>query len=321
MSDTFTRPLNADERIVILGDSITQAGNRPGGFVTVLREAVGREDVVWRPTGVSGHRIEDAGRRVASDVLPLRPSIVVVFVGVNDVWHQARGNVLEFTKAQAQLKELIQELRKAETPPDIVLATPMVIGERHDGTNSLDRDLEDLSDLIRNVATEEGCHLLDLRRETIQHLKKHNPNQKSHSVLTIDGVHLNREGNRFLAQTIAHYFELVLPKPESRSLRHLVLLKFNAGASREQIQEALECFQGLGTRIDSIVSLECGTNNSPEGKTQGYTHAFVLTFQSAADRDAYLPHPEHQKFVDLAGPILEDVCVFDYWAEQHPTIR
>lgn len=313
--------MNADERIVILGDSITQAGNRSGGFVTVLREAVGREDVQWRPAGVSGNRIENARQRIATEVLPLRPSIVIVFVGVNDVWHQARGNVLEFAKAKEELTGLVQDLRAGEVVPEVVLCTPMVIGEKSDGSNSLDRDLEDLSELIRTVATEQECQCLDLRRETIDYLKKHNPNQKSHSVLTIDGVHLNREGNHFLAQSIANFFELVLPKPESRLLRHVVLLKFNAGASPGEVQAALDCFQGLGTRIDSIVSIESGTNNSPEGKAKGFTHAFTLTFHSAADRDSYLPHPEHMKFIEIAGPILEDVCVFDYWATLHPTTR
>lgn len=354
MNSTFSRPLETDERIVILGDSITVAGNRPGGFATLLREAVGREELQWRPIGFPGDRIENAINRVASDVLPIRPTIVLVFVGVNDVWYQSRGIVLEFAKAKQDLTRLVAQLRSpasaaavgdtktlksqtarrilsapepdAQRPPEnsrsleIVLCSPMLIGEKTNGSNSLDRDLEDLSDVIRQVSQEQECQFLDLRKHAIDYLKKHNPNQKSHSILTIDGVHLNDNGNRFLARTIAHYFEVMLPEPAARFLRHVVLLKFRSDANPAAIQTALELFQGLGTKIDSILSLESGTNISPEGKSHGYSHAFTLTFGSASDRDQYLPHPEHQHFIEKATPVIDDVCVFDYWANSSPTI-
>lgn len=329
MSSTFSRPLQAKDRIIILGDSITQAGNRSAGFVTLLREALGREELQWRPTGVSGDRIENARVRVVTEVLPLRPSIVMVFVGVNDVWHQSRGNVLEFAKAKQDMLALVEALRltageESESEvgsPEIVLCTPMLIGEKADGSNSMDRDLEDLSEMIRTVATDSGCNLLDLRKLAIDYLKGHNPNQKSHSILTIDGVHLNRMGNQFLANAIAGYFELILPEPEAQFLRHVVLFKFNAGASPMAVQAALDSFQSLGNKIDTIVAIESGTNISPEGKSKGFTHGFTLTFRTATDRDNYLPHPEHVKFTQLVAPIVEDVCVFDYWAKMHATTR
>ena len=55
-------------------------------------------------------------------------------------------------------------------------------------------------------------------------------------------------------------------------------------------------------------------NNSPEKKNLGFTHVYVLTFENAAARDAYLPHPEHRKFGQLLGKlgVLEDAFVVDY---------
>ena len=58
------------------------------------------------------------------------------------------------------------------------------------------------------------------------------------------------------------------------------------------------------------------TPNSPEGKNLGFTHVYLLTFESVAARDAYLPHPEHKKFGELLGKlgVVEDVFVVDYVA-------
>ena len=49
---------------------------------------------------------------------------------------------------------------------------------------------------------------------------------------------------------------------------------------------------------------------------KGFTHCFLVTFNSAADRDAYLPHPAHKAFAGSLGPILADVFVVDFWAKE-----
>ena len=61
-----------------------------------------------------------------------------------------------------------------------------------------------------------------------------------------------------------------------------------------------------------IADLEWGPAASPEGLDKGYTHAFFVSFASAADRDAYLPHPEHLAFVERLKPWLADALVLDY---------
>jgi hypothetical protein len=70
----------------------------------------------------------------------------------------------------------------------------------------------------------------------------------------------------------------------------------------------------LPSQIQEIIDFEWGDNVSPEGKAEGYTHCFLVTFRDAAGRDAYLPHPAHQAFVKLWRPHLEKVLVLDYWA-------
>lgn len=98
-------------------------------------------------------------------------------------------------------------------------------------------------------------------------------------------------------------------------LRHVVAFKFKDTATREQIQEVEEAFRALKKKIAEVESLEWGTNVSPEKHDKGFTHGFILTFQSEKDRDAYLVHPEHKKFGQLVHPVLADVFVIDFWAK------
>jgi hypothetical protein len=48
----------------------------------------------------------------------------------------------------------------------------------------------------------------------------------------------------------------------------------------------------------------------------GFTHCFIVTFKTEADRAVYLPHPEHQKFVEILKPILEKPFVIDFWTKE-----
>ena len=98
------------------------------------------------------------------------------------------------------------------------------------------------------------------------------------------------------------------------SLRHLVLLRFKADASAAAVADIERQFLGLRQQIDGVRDIEWGTNVSPEGLAKGFTHAFLLSFDDAAARDAYLPHPAHQAFVTQMKPSLEDVLVIDYVA-------
>ncbi|EKB47746.1 Dabb family protein [Cecembia lonarensis] len=100
------------------------------------------------------------------------------------------------------------------------------------------------------------------------------------------------------------------------ALRHVVLFKFKDESSEEEVQKVVDAFMALKSKISEIEDLEWGTNNSPEGLDQGFTHCFFVTFKSEADRDIYLPHPEHKAFVEVLGPHLDKVLVVDYWAKR-----
>lgn len=97
-----------------------------------------------------------------------------------------------------------------------------------------------------------------------------------------------------------------------KHLRHVVLFGFRDGTPPEKIAEIERAFESLPDAIEGITDFEWGTNVSPENHAHGYTHCFLVTFDSEAARDAYLPHPAHAAFGTLLKPYLEKVCVVDY---------
>ena len=95
-------------------------------------------------------------------------------------------------------------------------------------------------------------------------------------------------------------------------VQHIALFQFKTGTSAETIQRATDDLRHLARVIPGISNFTIGTNNSPEGLAGGLTHGFVMTFKDAAARDAYLTHPEHEKFKTFVLPSIEKVVVFDY---------
>jgi hypothetical protein len=99
------------------------------------------------------------------------------------------------------------------------------------------------------------------------------------------------------------------------SLRHVVLFSFKNNATSDQVDGIIEGFARLPEAIPGILSYEWGTNVSPEGLNDGFTHCFTLTFGANEDRDNYLTHPAHQAFVATLGACLERSLVLDYWTQ------
>lgn len=98
-------------------------------------------------------------------------------------------------------------------------------------------------------------------------------------------------------------------------LRHIVMFGFKDETTEDEIEEIARRFGGLRDQIPGITDFEWGENNSPEGKNQGRSHCFTLTFQSDEARDAYLPHRDHVAFGSWARTWIERVTVFDYWTK------
>lgn len=103
-------------------------------------------------------------------------------------------------------------------------------------------------------------------------------------------------------------------RPHLGSIRHVVLFQFKDDTSPEQVKKIEDAFRALPAKIPQIADFEWGTNHSPEGLADGFTHCFLVTFKDEKARDAYLPHAAHQAFVEVLKPHLKKVLVVDYTA-------
>ena len=101
-----------------------------------------------------------------------------------------------------------------------------------------------------------------------------------------------------------------------KELKHAVFFKFKPDAEAQAVQAIETRFAALPEKIDAIKGFEWGRNNSPEKHDEGFTHCFMVTFDSEEGRAEYLPHPEHKAFVEALMPVLEKVRVLDFWATE-----
>ena len=101
-------------------------------------------------------------------------------------------------------------------------------------------------------------------------------------------------------------------------MRHIVIFKYKPDATDEEIEKVTKTLGGLKETIPGIVSFEHGVNESPEDLNKDFTHVYMFTFEDAAARDVYLPHPKHKEFVEMLGnmDVVEDVFVVDYIPEK-----
>ncbi|GAB3983279.1 SGNH/GDSL hydrolase family protein [Spirosoma terrae] len=187
------------KRVVFFGDSITQAGVKPGGYIDRLKSLLPADQFELIGAGIGGNKIYDLFLRMDDDVLAQKPDVVIVWVGVNDVWHKASsGTGTDPDKFVRFYEAVIKKLQAANAK--VVLCTPAAIGEKTDMTNQQDGDLNQYSQFIRDLAKRHNLPLVDLRKAFLDYNLKNNPENKEKGILTTDRVHLNDAGNQFVAE-------------------------------------------------------------------------------------------------------------------------
>ena len=195
-------PANKKKRIVFFGDSITEAAVKPGGYIVKLDSMIalqgkaGEYELIG--SGVGGNKIYDLYLRMEEDVLAKEPDVVVIYIGVNDVWHKrTSGTGTDPDKFEKFYQAIINKLKAKKI--NVILCTPAVIGEKTDFSNQLDGDLNEYSRIIRNIAGKNSLPVVDLRKLFLDYNLKNNTDNRDKTVLTTDGVHLNAKGNQLVA--------------------------------------------------------------------------------------------------------------------------
>jgi hypothetical protein len=120
--------------------------------------------------------------------------------------------------------------------------------------------------------------------------------------------------SRLFSITCLYLFTLCSTMASEAPYRHIVLFKFKDDAPAAEVQKVEKAFSALKGKIYLIQDYEWGTNVSPEGMADGFTHCFFVTFKTKADLETYLPHPEHKKFVAGLKGVIEKALVVDYVA-------
>jgi lysophospholipase L1-like esterase len=191
------------KRIVFFGDSITQAGIQPTGYITKLGQLLNEKKIGEKyeliGAGIGGNKAYDLYLRMDEDVLAKKPDAVVIWVGVNDVWHKrTSGTGTDADKFEKFYNAIIKKLKNNNIA--VLICTPAAIGEKTDFTNELDGDLNKYSEIIRNIAKNNSCPLVDLRKAFLSYNLANNKDNKEFGILTTDRVHLNEKGNQFVAE-------------------------------------------------------------------------------------------------------------------------
>lgn len=188
-------------KVIFFGDSITQAGVNPGGYIMRIDSMCkqqGNTKYEFVGAGIGGNKIYDLYLRMEKDVLAKNPNLVVIYIGVNDVWHKSSsGTGTDANKFEGFYQAIIDKLKEKNIK--VILCTPAAIGEKTDFSNSQDGDLNEYSKIIRSLATKNGLPLIDLRKAFLEYNLTYNKENKDRGILTTDRVHLNANGNQLVA--------------------------------------------------------------------------------------------------------------------------
>src|SRR5262245_7843872 len=195
--------LKKGDHVFFYGDSLTDQARGPKGWVTIVRETLKEKHpdlgIEVNTFTIGGYCIVDRIKRVEQEVLAKKPTIVVIQGGVPDALRYNRDQF------KAGLEELIARLEKADVR--VVVCSCTSLGEKHDGSNRIDKKLDDFADVARQVARDKKLPLNDLRQAFKEYWKKHNLDNKASGILTHDGNHFNDTGNKFVAEQMLKMFK------------------------------------------------------------------------------------------------------------------
>jgi len=202
---SFLRDTRAkNKKVIFFGDSLTQAGIQPGGYIALMKGMLAKQGITGLElvgAGIGGNKVYDLYLRMQEDVIAQSPGVVVIWIGVNDVWHKSsHGTGTDADKFDKFYRAIIKKL--LENNIKVMLVTPAVIGEKNDYGNQQDDDLDKYSRVIRDIANDMNLPLCDLRALVHLYEVTNNTANVDKGILTSDGVHLNEAGNKFVAEEL-----------------------------------------------------------------------------------------------------------------------
>ena len=224
--------LDSNNKVVFLGDSITENATtikgdtltfangsifvpKYTGFISRIKEKIS-EDIELIGKGIGGDKVSDLLTRYRNDVIQLNPDIVFIYIGINDVWHKYDfGTGSDIDLYEKGLRQIIGDIKNIGA--EVILCTPTVIGENKgeftlvnqfkdiETMQIMNSDLDAYSDVIRKLSSEFNTELIDLRKIFMNYISENNPNNDPSGITTYDGVHLNDQGNKLIADEMLRF--------------------------------------------------------------------------------------------------------------------
>ena len=192
-------------RILFQGDSITDAGRDKRNYFDLgngypryaaegLRAACSDKELEFINLGISGNRTSELFDRLYPDCIFLKPDVVSIMIGINDVWHRHGNNVMT-TDAQIKLNyRCILEAIKRDTTAKIVMMAPFML-DVYD-KEEIRQDLHKILPAIYELGEEFADAFIPLDRIFAEALE----NQPEPHYYSPDGVHLNPNGAAFVGK-------------------------------------------------------------------------------------------------------------------------
>lgn len=92
---------------------------------------------------------------------------------------------------------------------------------------------------------------------------------------------------------------------------HSVLLNFKPETTPEEMETAFEHIRALQQKIPGITNVIAGANLNVSEKNHGFTHGFILIFDTLEHFQAYAPHPDHQPVSQELRRTCQSILDFD----------
>ncbi|MBQ7337476.1 MAG: SGNH/GDSL hydrolase family protein [Clostridia bacterium] len=202
-------------KVLFQGDSITDAGRSrekladlgpgyPAYAAALMTEMFPQIPLTFVNRGISGNRTEHLVQRLQADFIDIAPDLIIMMIGVNDVWHHYSHNIETTDEAfEANLRHVLSEI-KAKTSAKLVMIEPYLLPAADKA--HMVPELHAKIRIERTLAREFADAYIPLdglfaSACVVEDYTKYSP----------DGVHPNADGARLIAK---HVMSAVIPMLE-----------------------------------------------------------------------------------------------------------
>jgi len=198
-------------RLVMIGDSITEAGRNAGawpgdkagylgnGYVglsaALLDSAYPAHGIVVINRGVGGNTVRDLAARWQKDVIDLKPDWLSIMIGTNDVWRQFDTPLPEYAVPPGEFEDTLARLVETTLPQlkGMVLLTPFFLDRA--SADAMRQRMDEYGAIVKRIAERFSTDFVDTQAAIDRFLEHQHAYR-----LGADRVHPNTTGHMLIAR-------------------------------------------------------------------------------------------------------------------------